>query len=566
MSLTGWERSTDFGPGQGGGRRVAPALLLALGLIVLPSGPSAVAQGQKSRAPTIVHKSRNFRIPFNIEPEDRPLLREVQLWSSEDQGYHWKRSSVTTPERPAFTFRASRDGEYWFAVRTLDKKGQLFPSQDKQVEPSMKVVVDTSPPSLVIEPDGRRGSQTTVRWEVRDDHLDLKSLRLEYQVAGGRDWRQVPIRRASMIGSETWDAGTVEPLKVRGSIADKAGNVAEAELNVAEGLPATTGLAPTESPDFATPSSISQTSSGSLLPPPVDGLAKRPSGSEAPGAAVDDPFNFLDTASAPTPTAPVTLPPALPSGNDSDLFAGAAPASAAPAAAPTPAAAPAGDGATIVVGNPRFPMRYSVEDAGPSGPASVELWVTPDGGRTWLRRGEDHDKVSPILVDLGGEGTFGLRTVARAASGLGDQPPVTGDPPHVWVEVDTTPPDVKMNVPVVGTGANAGKVLITWHTSDAHLGPKPVQVSWRPDVAGGRWQPVTEPMENTGKFIWAVPADVPARFHLRVDAVDSVGNRNYAESVDSGPVIVDRTRPKSRIIGLDPSVRSGMGPNARPLR
>jgi hypothetical protein len=219
------------------------------------------------------------------------------------------------------------------------------------------------------------------------------------------------------------------------------------------------------------------------------------------------------------------------------------------------------------VGSPRFPLEYAVEDAGPNGPAIVELWVTVDGGRTWHRRGEDRDRQSPIEVDLGGEGTFGLRTVARAASGLGDLPPVNGDPPHAWVEVDVTPPNVKLTKVTVGTGENAGKVAIAWTASDAHLGPKPVQILWRAaDTPGAQWLPVTEAIENTGQFIWNVPMDVPQRFYLRVDAVDAVGNRNYAESTQNGPVIVDRTRPKSRIIGLDPKFRSGMGPNSRPLR
>ncbi len=99
-----------------------------------------------------------------------------------------------------------------------------------------------------------------------------------------------------------------------------------------------------------------------------------------------------------------------------------------------------GSGGTLLVANPRFKLQYAIDDAGPSGPATVELWITQDGGRTWIRRGDDPDRVSPIEVDLGGEGTYGLCLVARSASGLGDQPPAPGDPPQSWVEVDSTPP------------------------------------------------------------------------------------------------------------------------------
>ncbi len=135
---------------------------------------------------------------------------------------------------------------------------------------------------------------------------------------------------------------------------------------------------------------------------------------------------------------------------------------------------PAGEtpGETLLVASPKFKLQYAVEDAGPSGPATVELWITHDGGRTWIRRGGDDDRVSPIEVDLGGEGTFGLCLVARSASGLGDQPPAPGDPPQSWVEVDSTAPVVQIQPPQIGTGVNAGKVAIAWKASDLHLPPR----------------------------------------------------------------------------------------------
>ena len=101
------------------------------------------------------------------------------------------------------------------------------------------------------------------------------------------------------------------------------------------------------------------------------------------------------------------------------------PGETAPANPPAfnPAARRDAGGGTLLVASPKFKLQYAVEDAGPNGPATVELWITQDGGRTWIRRGDDPDRVSPIEVDLGGEGTYGLCLVARSASGLGDQPP-----------------------------------------------------------------------------------------------------------------------------------------------
>ncbi len=148
----------------------------------------------------IYQKKRSFRIPFHIDEQGRARLKEVQLWVSEDSGFHWEPRSRTTPDLGKFTFRTAHDGEYWFATRTLTVDDEYSPPMNQTVEPSMKVIVDTNPPSIVLEPDGRRGSTATVRWEVKDEHLDLKTLVLEYQVEGAKDWRKVPIRRLALLG------------------------------------------------------------------------------------------------------------------------------------------------------------------------------------------------------------------------------------------------------------------------------------------------------------------------------------------------------------------------------
>jgi hypothetical protein len=516
---------------------VGLGLSLAWGL----AAPRFATAGE---APTIYNKNRSFRIPFHVEEADRPRLREVQLWLSEDSGFTWHPVGRTTPDRPAFTFRAQRDGEFWFAVRTLDTKGRLYPGADeKTVEPGMKVVIDTVPPSVVVDPVGRRGSQASVRWEVRDEHLDLATFALEYQVEGARDWRQVPIRRLARIGEQTWDAGSADRLKVRVSVADKAGNVQQAEIPMPDGTPSNADLAGgADPPEYSAPPPITPVSSGPTF-----------SGSDEPPRNVGpDPFATASGSTQPS---------------NPDDAADPFEAASAPAQGAAGRPAPPGGGKTLLVGSPRFSLQYAVDDAGPNGPALVELWVTRDGGRTWSRQAEDTDRSSPYLVDLsslGGDGTYGVSLVARSASGLGDQPPAPGDAPQMWVEIDSTPPQVQLDPVRVGTGANAGKVAITWRATDAHLAPRPIIISYRPDQAGASWQPITDRIENTGRFIWTVPATAPPRFHLRVDAIDTLGNRGFAETTETGPVLVDRTRPRGRIIGLDPSARSG--PAARPLR
>ena len=489
--------------------------------------------------------------------------------------------------------------------------GKVSPGLDSTVEPKMKVIIDTVPPSVVLEPDRRRGSVASVRWEVQDEYLSLRSMVLEYQIEGVGVWNQVPIARPKLIGSRTWDAGTVDALRVKMSVADKAGNVTEAVLRLPEG----TGSPPeavSGSSEDTGPPIIEPISGPGPAPPritagqgftPVD---DEPPPSRPPSAPARAATQRTGPAAAPAERrgegsgAPVASRlgsrprPAARRAGAGDrrrlgirvgpLHGGQPPGirgrirgrrdvpPASPAAARPPAAAaapgPGGAGAanTLLVDNPKFKLQYAIDDAGPNGPATVELWITQDGGRTWIRRGDDPDRVSPIEVDLAGEGTYGISLVARSASGLGDQPPAPGDPPQTWVEVDATAPAVQLDPVQVGTGANSGKVAIIWRATDLHLAPKSVSLFWRPDQPGAAWQPLAEGQENNGRYIWAVPTTVPTRFHVRVEASDTVGHRGSAETTDSGPIIVDRSRPRSRIIGLDPNARSGMGPSAWPLR
>jgi len=515
-----------------------------------PLAAAPPSEAQTRRMSTLYSKRRSFKIPFNIDEADKKRLREVQLWVSDDSGAHWEARSKATLDQPAsFPFRAARDGEYLFAVRTIDLNGRKLP-EGGEVEPSLKVVVDTVPPSLIIEQDGRRGSMASVHWEVRDENLNLNSLTIEYQQEGGRTWRQVPVHRLSKIGSVDFDAGTAEQLRVRARVEDKAENRTESIINLDEGTPSRPAHYAGDVPEFSEPPPISRISSGPNFTP-VEESEREPE--------PRDPFPPRRSQGNRRPRSPAAADPAE--------FQGEATQSAPPSQGANGEQPPTGAPRTLHVPSPKFPLKYDVDDAGQNGPASVELWVTQDGGRSWNRQGEDPDRLSPFEVDLGSEGTFGLCLVARALSGLGDQPPAAGDHPQVWVEVDSTPPAVKLATPQIGTGNYVGKVAISWAANDLHLVPKPVTLSWRADQPNAPWQHIAGPIENTGRFIWTVPVNTPPKIHIRVEAVDTAGNKGAADTAEIGPVIVDRTRPRGRIIGLDDGTRTGQGSTFRtPIR
>lgn len=495
---------------------------------------------QKTPGNLIYHPSLGFQIPFEIDPADKPFLKSIELYVSSDQGRSWRLSTATTPSSKSFKFRAVSDGEYWFAVRTLDVEGRYNPGDDKPIMPDWRVVVDSKKPGLGVQAIGRHGSQATIAWDARDENLDMGTFVLEYSIPGSGEWKPVPITRPSPNGESSWDCGTAEPVRVRATVSDKAGNVQIAETQMGDGAAQHPNLAASKPTDMErqAPAPIARMASAAGdrrgILGPQDPLARRSGPSE----------EWIDT---PRAYGPESMTPAtrgsesgrmpysanrVPGEADSDTMREATPRRQIP-----------------ILNSPKFPMNYVVDGAGPNGPATVELWVTRDNGKNWSRWAEDDDRVSPMMVDLGGEGTFGLAIVARSIAGQGDEIPRSGTVPQYSVEIDSTPPAMILNVIKVGVGSQSGKVLISWQAEDRNFGPRPIGIYYRPETSS-QWLPIVENIENTGQYVWTPGPQVPPIFHIRIEANDTAGNRSAVDTTQYEPVLLDRSRPKGRIVGI----------------
>ena len=523
------------------------SVLAVIGLIWLLMGSVPRATSADSpKSNTIYHPSHGFKIPFDIEPADKAILKSIELYVSDDKGGSWRLSSSTNPSSKAFTFRAARDGEYWFAVRTLDVDGRYNPSDDKPILPDWRVVVDTKKPGLGLESVSRRGSTATIHWDARDEYLDLGSLVLEFSIPGSGEWKPIPMGRPTPSGEASWDTGTAESIRVRATVADKAGNVQHAETEMSDGtaqLPITAGTRP-DSMNGQAPAPIAQMASNGYsrgILGPHQGI--EPKAKSESGNWIDTPSGFGNGPGgrAPRGEDPVRSPQ---TGSRSSV---AKEGTNQPIAA---SGVSADRRQTPLISSPKFPLNYKVDDAGPNGPALVELWVTRDAGKNWSRWAEDSDRTSPMDVDLGGEGVFGVSIIARSIAGQGDEIPRSGTTPQMWVEVDSTPPAMILNVIKVGVGSQSGKVLISWQAEDRNFGPRPISLYYRPET-GTQWMPIVEAVENTGQYVWTPGPQVPPVFHVRVEARDEAGNRAGVDTTEYEPVLLDRSRPKARILGLN---------------
>lgn len=514
--------------------RIRTLVAVALALGFHPSEGQAAPPGG---TPVIYINSQSFRIPFNVDDETRKKITEVYLYASTDGELSWRFTGKADPESIAFPFKANRDGEFRFAVRTRDRANVLYPPEEEAVSTKMTVIVDTVDPNVRVIALPRRGSQAAVRYEVQDENLDINTLTIEYQAQGASTWRMVQFKR-SRSGEARWDAGTGLPLTVRVTVEDKAKNRKMVEQVLPDGL----ADAPT----------VQNAGQGVNAPPPIQPIPYQDpdaNGSRTDPELAPDPFGQVATETVRPAPSPAPDNPAA------AQTAGPRTAPAAPASNGNNGPTPGTDGVRTV-GSPRFPIQYEVYEGDANAVAVVEMYGTRDDGASWQLLGTDTDRQSPIQVDVGGPGRVGLYLVVQSANGLGDPRPASGDTPQMFVEVDDAPPQVALDPPQVVSGQGAGSLLITWRAEDPHLDDRPVILSIRPDQPGAIWQQITQPMANSGRYVWPLPTNIPPRFFLRIDVLDTLGNQAAAETTE--PVVLQVARPRARILGLDPSARTNV--------
>ena len=169
---------------------------------------------------------------------------------------------------------------------------------------------------------------------------------------------------------------------------------------------------------------------------------------------------------------------------------------------------------------------------------------------------EDHPPQPPYIVEVPTEGRWGFTLIARSGVGLGLPAPKAGDPPQVWVEVDTTKPVVNIVGVEMGRGPDTGTVTVRWTAVDKHLAANPITISYMDGAAGpsGQWLPMTSTaVPNDGRYVWHIPdangqQSLPPQILVRVEAVDQAGNLGYADTPN--PVSTDLSIPKVRVNGV----------------
>src|SRR5262245_25461050 len=135
-------------------RSLGAGMLLAAMALVL-----GLAPGQDVPGGAVYMRVRQFKVPFNIGPGDRDRLKQLQLYVSSDAGRSWQSIASAPPEQGYFRFSTPTDGVFWFAIQTFDKANVAFPENMNSAAPNLKMIVDTRPPDVMLQPLSPRGGE-----------------------------------------------------------------------------------------------------------------------------------------------------------------------------------------------------------------------------------------------------------------------------------------------------------------------------------------------------------------------------------------------------------------------
>jgi len=557
----------------------------------LLSGPSSPAT---TNLPEPIYTSRKaFRIPYQYDPQEIARLgsQEVRLYVSQTRGQNWQATQKVNPQVGRFDFQATTDGEYWFAVQTVDRNNQLHPG-GSDFQPGLIVIVDTTKPSLKIDLKQAGPGRVALQWSIDDVSVDTASIFLEFTQTGMADWQQIPVK-PSKSGQTSWAIPSGGLVAVRGRAKDSAGNEAQSQYQIDITPTGNQPIAPSTPsgiPDFNAAIASQQNPLLSQTP----GQFGIPSGSQYPATttpgsnpmlgalpprASSPPNDYTSNSAIPLPGSSPTqqLPSGSPfgpavTGTTPGTGSGGFPApggnipgwqqqnvSAIPGTANTsqiPAYQPPGPVGHRTVKSRQFNIDYRIDDIGPSGVSTIELFVSQDNGDKWYRYGRDEDQRSPFEVEVPSDGVYGFVMRVVSGAGLTDPPPQPGERPEISIVVDSSPPIVNLFPLQQGTGADTNRILITWKAADQKMADRPIALSYaaNPD---GPWQQISDWLPNTGQYIWNVSKGIPPRLYVRVVARDAAGNLARVDTPQ--PVLVDLAKPTARIVDVESSISSGGG-------
>jgi hypothetical protein len=472
---------------------VRPALaLVLLAVSAVPLWAQLPADGRTSY-------SRNDRIRIPFELRSGGPATKVVLYYSFDGGAWQEKDSAKPGQKREFIFQADREGPYSFATMTYFNDGTTDPPRKDQLTEQRRVVIDKTPPKILsfqssVSADGAPG----VEWDVSDDYMDPKGIKLEFQWPEMSRFEQID--KNVPFGprdSRHWQMKPTDRMQVRLTAIDRAGNKTVSDPIWISGKDGTGAVASTPK-------------GGGSVAPIKD---KDPELTPAAGTRAAQPtLHYVNTKSIAINVNATTGPSGLTK-------------------------------ATLWMADDKLVWK-PVKEVGPK-PAP------PSNG--------DKERKIPLnfVYEAENDGVYNFVIIVESHRGPNKRNPKTGESGDVQVVVDTTKPDVQfVGTPRVTSNGDRGAVVdIRWKATDANIAQQPIMLEYQ--AAGDQaWKSITPNwVDNTGQFTWAAPTGEHYEFLIRVRCRDRAGNEASSQTVK--PVNIDLTVPG--VDGVDVAPGSGRG-------
>ena len=205
---------------------------------LLAGGVAWLDVSAQEPAGAIFFQHRQFKIPFKNDQKSLGVT-QVRLYVSNDQGRSWQFTATAAPEEQHFRFSTPQDGNFWFAVQTVDAQGKSHPPATTDLKANLRVIVDSTPPSVQVQALPARGNvEVGVAWKVTDDGISDLSLpdAWAWNIAspGAAAWIPLAVP-GSAPASSTGTRTPTPQIEVRVSARDRAGNAWRREKTTLRG-------------------------------------------------------------------------------------------------------------------------------------------------------------------------------------------------------------------------------------------------------------------------------------------------------------------------------------------
>ena len=199
--------------------------------------PAKLPGGRVEAVPLGEHayaiSSQIGRLPINLPESERDHVKQVQIYISRNEGTTWERTAEVGSEKTEADFRVPADGLYWLSAVRVYHDGRIHPPRLTELQPTLKLLVDTTPPVVRVTAAKRVGERIRVEWSVEEANpANYRPTLVWFRSRGDRDWDEVEVAPGQTHAE--FDTKTDKPIELAVVVKDRAGNVGVSAAKVVE--------------------------------------------------------------------------------------------------------------------------------------------------------------------------------------------------------------------------------------------------------------------------------------------------------------------------------------------